>query len=34
LTLDQARIAHEMLDGTTPRPQGKIVLVPAPRLHG
>lgn len=30
LTLDQARIAHEMLDGTTPRPQGKIVLLPGP----
>lgn len=26
LPLDEARIAHEMLEGTRPRPRGKIVL--------
>lgn len=31
LPLDQARLAHEMLDGMRPRPHGKIVLVPGAR---
>jgi NADPH:quinone reductase-like Zn-dependent oxidoreductase len=34
LPLEQARLAHEMLEGMRPRPHGRIVLVPAARSDG